>query len=57
MYLYHGTKLSDPKVIYLDKEESFNINFASDSNLFGRGIYFAKEAAYSHLYAYTHKDI
>ncbi len=42
-------------MIYEDKEESFNINFASDSNLFGRGIYFAKEAAYSHTYTYLDK--
>lgn len=52
MYLYHGTKFTDPTVIYMDQQESFNINFSSDSNLFGRGIYFAEESSYSHNYSY-----
>ena len=45
--LFHGTKLNAPEKIYLDKEESFKNNYAADSNMFGRGIYFAKEASYS----------
>jgi hypothetical protein len=41
MMLFHGTKTTDPKVIYEDKELSFNINYTSDNNLLGRGTYFA----------------
>lgn len=41
MLLYHGTKNTDPKLIYQDKEESFNINYTSEHNLLGKGIYFA----------------
>lgn len=51
--LFHGTKQNDPEKIYQDKEESFKINYAADTNMFGRGIYFAKEASYSdNGYAY-----
>ena len=50
-FLYHGTFYSNPEKIYADIEESFNINFSSEKNLFGRGIYFANESAYSHSYA------
>ena len=39
-------------MIYSDKEESFNINFSSEGNYFGRGIYFAAQAPYSHNYSY-----
>jgi hypothetical protein len=41
MELFHGTRSTNPEEIYKDKEESFNINYSSDSNLLGRGIYFA----------------
>lgn len=55
--LFHGTKYNDPSKIYLDKEESFKINYAADTNMFGRGIYFAKEASYSdNGYAYAKPD-
>ena len=50
MYLFHGTRSYNPENIYLDKEESFNINFSSDTNYFGRGIYFADQAKYSDNY-------
>lgn len=52
MMLFHGTRTHPPEKIYEDKEEAFNINFSSDTNMFGRGIYFAKEASYSQNYAY-----
>jgi hypothetical protein len=29
MCLFHGTRHTDPKVIYEDKEDCFNINFTS----------------------------
>lgn len=41
MMLFHGTRGTDPKIIYQDKEESFNINYTGDSNYLGRGTYFA----------------
>jgi len=53
MMLFHGTRTNPPEKIYEDKEEAFIINYSSDNNMFGRGIYFAKEAAYSHSYAYS----
>jgi hypothetical protein len=39
--LYHGTRANKPEVIYGDKDESFNINYANFGS-FGKGIYFAK---------------
>lgn len=39
--LYHGTNKTDPKCIYDDKEESFNINYTDDNNYLGKAIYFA----------------
>lgn len=53
MELFHGTRTTKPEDIYKDKEESFNINYSSDSNLLGRGIYFAEKAEYSNSYRYT----
>ena len=44
MELFHGTSQTNPEQIYRDKEESFNINYSSDSNLLGRGIYFAEKS-------------
>lgn len=28
MLLYHGTSKTDPKIIYEDKEDCFNINYS-----------------------------
>lgn len=44
MELFHGTRGTNPEEIYKDKEECFNINYSSDSNLLGRGIYFAERS-------------
>jgi len=41
MRLFHGTGNTPPEVIWMDNEEGFNINYSSDNNLLGRGIYFA----------------
>ena len=54
--LFHGTKKTNPKIIYEDREESFNINYTSDSNLLGRGTYFATTSEYSHNYRHQSKD-
>ena len=50
MKLFHGTGKTPPQVIWADKEDGFNINYASDSNLLGRGIYFAEKSEYSWSY-------
>ena len=55
MELFHGTRNTSPEEIYKDKEESFNINYSSDSNLLGRGIYFAERSEYSDSYRHTEK--
>lgn len=52
MMLFHGTRQTDPKIIYEDKEECFNINYTGDNNYLGRGTYFAERPEYSHAYAY-----
>lgn len=47
MKLFHGTGDSSPEVVWADREDGFNINYSSDSNLLGRGIYFAEKSEYS----------
>jgi hypothetical protein len=41
MKLFHGTGKTPSDIIWADKEDGFNINYSSDSNMLGRGIYFA----------------
>lgn len=57
MFLFHGTKHTDPKVIYEDKEDCFNINFTSEGNLLGRGTYFAERSEYSVNYSYKENGL
>ena len=52
--LFHGTCATDPSLIY-DSEEGFDFRFAKETGMFGTGIYFALDPAYSHLYAYKVK--
>ena len=52
MKLFHGTGTTTPETIYRDKEEAFNINYSSDKNLLGRGIYFAEKSEYSDSFAF-----
>jgi hypothetical protein len=52
MRLFHGTRGFDPELIWGDREGGFNINYSSDTNLLGRGVYFAEKADYSHAYRY-----
>lgn len=52
--MYHGTRANDPEMIYGDREESFNINYANMGS-YGKGIYFAKNSDYSNNYCYTVK--
>jgi len=49
--LFHGTGACDPRIIYED-DKGFLINFASDDGLWGRGVYFAQDATYSHKYSF-----
>jgi hypothetical protein len=49
--LWHGTKATDPKNIW-ESTDGFLINF-SNQGMWGRGIYFARNASYSDAgYAY-----
>ena len=50
--LWHGTRTTDPKIIYQDEEESFNLNYSNDG-MWGRGLYFAVNASYSNGYAHS----
>ena len=49
--LFHGSGANDPKLIY-NGEEGFDMRHSS-SGMWGRGIYFAASASYSHRYAYS----
>jgi hypothetical protein len=49
--VWHGTRRTDPKAIYEDAQDGFMMQF-SDSGMWGRGIYFAVNAEYSHDYAH-----
>ena len=49
--VWHGTSGLDPSVIYDDQQDGFMMQFAAQG-YWGRGIYFAENAAYSNAYAY-----
>jgi len=49
---FHGTGVTDPKMIY-NCEDGFDMRF-SKKGLWGRGIYFAKNARYSIQNGYEH---
>ena len=51
-YVFHGTGLVDPKKIY-GGQKSFDV-VQSAQGLYGRGIYFAKDASLSHQ-GYVHR--
>jgi len=50
--LFHGTRQTDPALIYEGKEEGFDMRFAN-TGFFGTGIYFHEKASYSHGYRYS----
>jgi|EP01047_Picozoa_sp_COSAG01_P015539 hypothetical protein len=50
--VWHGTSGLDPAEIYNDKQSGFMMQFSSQG-FWGRGLYFAQKASYSHNYAYT----
>jgi len=49
--VWHGTSDLDPAIIYNDKQDGFMMQF-SQAGFWGRGIYFADKASYSHSYTY-----
>lgn len=52
-FLWHGTRTTDPDLI-IKGEEGFDIKYSSEG-MWGRGIYFARDARYSNAqYAYHH---
>ena len=50
--VWHGTSATDPKLICEDAADGFMMQH-SQQGLWGRGIYFAENASYSHSYART----
>lgn len=44
MKLFHGTAKTSSELIWADTEDGFNINYSSENNLLGRGIYFAEKS-------------
>ena len=49
--LWHGTSKTNPKDIY-NGEEGFDMKY-SHKGMWGRGVYFARNAKYSDTYAYN----
>jgi len=52
--LFHGTKTTDPKIIW-NSDEGFDSRCAN-TGMWGVGIYFAETAAYSHSYSHDNDD-
>ena len=55
MMLFHGTSKVNPKNIYEGTDESFDMRL-SNNGMWGKGIYFAEKAIYSHNYAYNNNN-
>lgn len=49
--VWHGTRATKPEKIYKDKKDGFMMQLSSQG-MWGRGIYFAENASYSHAYAH-----
>ena len=50
-HVWHGTRSNDPKVVYEDVQEGFMMQYSAQG-MWGRGLYFAENAAYSHNYSW-----
>ena len=50
--VWHGTAAAKPEAIYKDIQDGFMMQKSSESNMWGKGIYFAKNASYSNNYAH-----
>lgn len=57
MKLFHGTGRTPPSNIFEDKDDGFNINYSSENNMLGRGVYFAERSEYSYGYANTQVNV
>eukprot|EP01123_Difflugia_compressa_P009395 TRINITY_DN3105_c0_g1_i1.p1 TRINITY_DN3105_c0_g1~~TRINITY_DN3105_c0_g1_i1.p1 ORF type:complete len:325 (+),score=53.58 TRINITY_DN3105_c0_g1_i1:59-976(+) len=53
--LFHGTSKTPPKIIY-EADKGWKISYSRDDSLWGRGLYFAQDAIYTHNYTYKTKD-
>ena len=53
-YLWHGSRTTEPSIIYKG-EEGFDVIYSSEG-MWGKGLYFALNASYSHLYAHKHAN-
>lgn len=53
--LFHGTRGTDPAVIYGGTEEGFDMRHANPSGYFGVAIYFHEKAEYSNDYRFSDK--
>ena len=51
MQLYHGTRATDPLLIY-DGEEGFDMRFSANG-MWGQAVYFAVNSSYSNSYAFN----
>ena len=51
-HLFHGTGNTQPSKIYTS-ETGFDLRLAKSAGIYGRGIYFAEDAHYSHNYAHS----
>ena len=46
--LFHGTRTIKPEEIYRNSDTGFDLQFANTSGAYGKGLYFASGANYSH---------
>jgi len=50
--LWHGSGTLQPKFIYEDVHYGWKLNYSSQKNLWGPGLYFGEDAQYCHKYTY-----
>jgi len=50
--LWHGSGTTKPSEIYEDTRFGWKINYSSQKNLWGNGLYFGEDAAYCHKYVH-----
>ena len=54
--LFHGTRAMDPSKIYTNFDTGFDIQYANELGAYGKGLYFAQNAHYSHLFSFKAED-
>ena len=55
-FLWHGTSTADPALLVDNTKSCLSTQYANDSCLWGRGIYFAENASYSDAYSFRKID-